>query len=89
MCAKDVAMEDQASLCKYDTEAHLLLVFFNPLLIFSPLDVLNMPQSRLVYVMMFGLMSNLFLQLAFGGHGLVSYICTTESGTGPVICKTG
>ena len=80
-------MEDQASLCKYDTEAHILLVFFNSIFIFSPLDVLTMPQSRLVYVMMFGLMSNLFLQLAFGET--VTNICTTESGTGTVICETG
>ena len=58
----------------------------NSILFFSPLDILTFPQHRLVYAFIFGLMSNSFLTLAFGG--VVADICDSMSGVDWAICRT-
>ena len=51
----------------------------------SPVDLLHRGRYRLIYAAIFGLMSNTFLSLGFGGPKL----CTSGNPYGVVFCNVG
>ena len=85
-------MEGQDLLCELNTSnTPFYVTKFNIICVrnylFSLLDVLGMPQNRLVYAAIFGLMSDTFISLIRESYA--SSLCNDGYSVGNIVCKTG